>query len=75
MGVGIVRHIDTCRKITEALKLTVNNETDYLLNISCVSDLVLLCIHYHLVRTLYQVGTVSFILHRRKQAERGSRIN
>lgn len=53
----------------EALKLTANNETYYLLSINCVclGGLLLLYIHYYLVRTLpYEVGTVSLILHRRK---------
>lgn len=67
MGIGILRHIDACKEIMEALKLTVKNETYYLLSISCVSGVVLLYIHYHLVRTLLcEGGAVSFILHRRK---------
>lgn len=63
----------------EALKLTANNETYYLLSINCVcvwGGLLPLYIHYHLVRTLpYEVGTVSLILHRRKLRLRDSRIN
>lgn len=66
-GDCVRRHVDACKKIMEALKLTVNNETYYLLSICCVSGVVLLYIHYHLVCTLLcEGGTVSFILHRRK---------
>lgn len=67
MEVGIKRHIDTCRKIMEALKLIVNKKTCYFVSVSRMSGPVLPYVCYHLVHTLpCEVGAVSLVLRMRK---------